>query len=281
MQKSYRKYALLFILPVIITFLIAVLIPFFMGIYLSFFKFKTLRNAQFIGIQNYLYVFSDKAFLRALWFTIRVSFVCVLSVNIFAFVLALLLTRGLKATNFFRTLFYMPNLVVGIILGYIWQLMINGILIRWTGHDITYSAAYGYCGLTIVYNWQNIGYIMVIYIAGIQSIPKDLFEAAEIDGANSFHMLKNVTLPLVMNSITICLFLSLKDTFLMYSQNLSLTGGAPANTTAMLAMDIYNTYYSRVGFGGVGQAKAVIFTVIVCVIVMIQLSITRKQEVEM
>ena len=201
--------------------------------------------------------------------------------NIFAFVLALLLTRGLKATNFFRTLFYMPNLVGGIILGYIWQLMINGILIRWTGHDITYSAAYGYWGLTIVYNWQNIGYIMVIYIAGIQSIPKDLFEAAKIDGANSFHMLKNVTLPLVMNSITICLFLSLKDTFMMYSQNLSLTGGAPANTTAMLAMDIYNTYYSRVGFGGVGQAKAVIFTVIVCVIVMIQLSITRKQEVEM
>lgn len=159
--------------------------------------------------------------------------------------------------------------------------MINGILIRWTGHDITYSAAYGYWGLTIVYNWQNIGYIMVIYIAGIQSIPKDLFEAAKIDGANSFHMLKNVTLPLVMNSITICLFLSLKDTFMMYSQNLSLTGGAPANTKAMLAMDIYNTYYSRVGFGGVGQAKAVIFTVIVCVIVMIQLSITRKQEVEM
>lgn len=280
MQKTYKKYFPIFVLPTLIAFIISFIIPFVMGLYLSFCNFKTIGSAKFTGLSNYLYVFSDtKGFLSALWFTVKIALVGVISTNIIAFALALLLTKGLKGTNVYRTIFFMPNLIGGIILGYIWQLLLNGILIRVAGVDLTYSATYGYWGIIILYNWQKIGYLMIIYIAGIQSISGDILEAAKIDGANYIQTLKNIILPLVMTSITTCTFLALTDCFKMYDQNLALTGGAPADQTTMLAMDIYNTYYNRTGFAGVGQAKAVVFTIMVLAIALIQLRITQSKEV--
>lgn len=281
MQKSYKKYFAVFVLPALAAYALSFLIPLGMGVFLSFCKFKTLKNATVVGLDNYIYLFTkDKTFLPALWFTVKVTVVGVLTTNVIAYALALLLSRKMKGTNVFRTIFFMPNLIGGIVLGYIWQLLLNGILIRLTGADITFSSTYGYWGLIILYNWQKIGYLMIIYIAGIQSISGDLLEAAEIDGANKRQILSKIILPLTTPSITICLFLTLTDTFKMYDQNLALTGGAPANQTRMLAMDIYETYYNRRGFAGIGQAKAVIFTILVLLIAMIQLRITRSKEVE-
>ena len=281
MQKIYKKYFAIFTLPTLIAYAIAFVVPFFMGLYLSFCKFKTIGNAKWVGLSNYLYVFQDSnGFLAALWFTVKIVVVGVITTNVIAFALALLLTRGLKGTNAFRTIFFMPNLIGGIILGYIWQLLLNGILIKLTGADLTFSATYGYWGIIILYNWQKIGYLMIIYIAGIQSISADLMEAAQIDGANYRQTLRKIIIPLVMPSITICSFLSLTDCFKMYDQNLALTGGAPGTQTAMLAMDICNTYYNRIGFAGIGQAKAVVFTVLVFAIAMVQLRATRSKEVE-
>lgn len=283
MQKTYRKkkYFAIFMIPTLAAFLIAFAIPFVMGLYLSFCNFKTIGNAKWVGLTNYMFVFKDSSgFLSALWFTVKIAVVGVLTTNVFAFALALLLTRGLKGTNVFRTIFFLPNLIGGIILGYIWQLLLNGILISLTGTDLTFSASYGYWGIIILYNWQKIGYLMIIYIAGIQSISGDLYEAVNIDGANYWQTLKSIIIPLVMPTVTVCSFLSLTDCFKMYDQNLALTGGAPANQTAMLALDITNTYYNRVGFAGVGQAKAVIFTIIVFAVALIQLRLTRSKEAE-
>ena len=232
MQKIYKKkkYFAIFTLPTLIAYALAFVVPFFIGLYLSFCNFKTIGNAKFIGLSNFAYVLSDSnGFLAALWFTVKVAVVGVISTNVIAFALALLLTRGLRGTNVFRTVFFMPNLIGGIILGYIWQLLLNGILIQLVGADITYSATYGYWGIIILYNWQKIGYLMIIYIAGLQSISGDLLEAAKIDGATYWQTLRKIILPLVMTSITICSFLALTDCFKMYDQNLALTAGAPRN----------------------------------------------------
>lgn len=281
MQKTYKKWLLPFTLPALAAYLIAFVIPFFMGLVLSFCKFKTIGNATWTGLSNYQYVFSNGGgFLEALWFTVKVALVGMVTANVIAFFMALLLTRGLRGTNFFRTIFFMPNLIGGIVLGYIWQIILNGLLIKFMGVDITYSATYGFWGIIILNSWQKIGYLMIIYIAGLQSIPTELIEAAKIDGAGSLQMLRKIILPLVMQSVTICAFLSLTDCFKMFDQNLALTGGAPGTRTAMLALDIYNTYYNRPGFAGVGQAKAVIFTIVVFAIAMIQLKLTRSKEVE-
>ena len=281
MQKVYqrKKYFMIFMIPTLAAFLVAFAIPFFMGLYLSFCNFKTIGNAKWVGLSNYAFVFKDSGgFIAALGFTAKVAIVGVLSTNILAFALALLLTKGLKGTNVYRTIFFLPNLIGGIILGYIWQLLLNGILIQVVQADLTTKASYGYWGIIILYNWQKIGYLMIIYIAGIQAISADLYEAANIDGANYWQTLKNIIIPLVMPSVTVCSFLSLTDCFKMYDQNLALTGGAPANQTAMLALDISNTYYNRVGFAGVGQAKAVVFTVLVFAIALIQLKATSSKE---
>ena len=281
MQKIYKKYFAVFTLPTLIAYAICFAIPFFMGLYLSFCKFKTISSAQWVGLSNYQFVFNDSAgFISALGFTVKIAIVGVITTNVFAFALALLLTKGLKGTGVYRTVFFMPNLIGGIILGYIWQLLLNGILIKLVGADLTFNSVYGYWGIILLYNWQKIGYLMIIYIAGIQSVPADMLEAAKIDGANYWQILRKIILPMVMSSITICTVLSLTDCFKMYDQNLALTGGAPANQTAMLALDITNTYYNRVGFAGIGQAKAVIFTLLVFVIALIQLRATRSKEVE-
>ena len=281
MSKALKKYFPIFVLPTLLAFTISFIIPFVMGIWLSFTEFRTVTDAKWVGVANYIKAFTvDTKFLDALWFTARFAVVSVLLINLLAFPLALLLTRGIKGTNLFRTAFFMPNLIGGIVLGYIWQLIINGILIAVFGVDITYDAKYGFWGLVIVLNWQMIGYMMIIYIAGIQNIPKDLNEAAEIDGASSSQTLFNITIPLVMPSITICTFLTLANSFKLFDQNLALTNGAPGDQTQMLALDIYKTFYGRVGWEGVGQAKAVVFFLLVALIAFIQLRSTRTREVE-
>ncbi|MDD6616984.1 MAG: sugar ABC transporter permease, partial [Clostridiales bacterium] len=261
MQKAYKKYFPIFVLPTLLAFTLFFIIPFIMGIVLSFCKFTTVTNASFVGMDNYIRAFSNKDFLNALWFTVKFTIVSVITVNVFAFLLAYALTRGIKGTNLFRTTFFMPNLIGGIVLGYIWQLLINGVLARF-GVTIVSDAKYGFWGLVILMNWQLIGYMMIIYIAGIQNISTDVLEAAKIDGATKFQTLTKVTIPMVMSSVTICLFLTLTNSFKLFDQNLALTAGGPAKKTSMLALDIYTTFYNRNGWEGVGQAKAVIFFVL-------------------
>lgn len=278
MHKHLKHWFPLFLLPTLLAFLVAFLIPFVMGVGLSFTRFTTISDAVFVGLKNYAAIFSSGSdFLHALWFTVKFTVVSVISVNLIAFLLALALTRGLKGTNFFRTVLFTPNLIGGIVLGYIWQLIINGVLMKW-GVDITYAARYGFWGLVAVTNWQLIGYMMVIYVAGLQSIPSELKEAAAIDGAGAWGALRHVTIPLLTSSFTICLFLTLTNSFKMFDQNLALTGGAPGKETAMLALDIYKTFYGSVGSEGIGQAKAVIFFILVSLIALVQLFISKKIE---
>ena len=280
MEKALRKYGALFLLPTAIAFLIAFAVPFVMGVGLSFTKFTTVTDAEWVGLNNYITAFtSNGEFIDALWFTVKFTVVSVVTINVFAFALATLLTKSLRGTNFFRTVFFMPNLIGGIVLGYIWQMIINGILAAW-GVTLTYKAEYGFWGLVILTNWQLIGYMMVIYIAAISNIPGDLIDAARVDGANRRQQLRHVTIPMVMSAITICTFLTLTNSFKMFDQNLALTAGAPGRSTSMLALDIYNTFYGRTGFEGVGQAKAVIFFLVVGLIALLQLYFTRRREVE-
>ena len=278
-KMALKKYFPIFVLPTLAAFTIAFAVPFILGLFLSFTEFTTVIDAQWVGIANYIRALSNDDFINALWFTVRFTVVSVVTVNVIAFALATLLTKGLKGTNIFRTAFFMPNLIGGIVLGYIWQLIINGVL-RFFDVTITYDPKYGFWGLVILMNWQLIGYMMIIYIAGLQNIPTDLQDASKVDGASRLQTLRNVTIPLVMPSITICLFLTITNSFKLFDQNLALTAGAPSKQTAMLALDIYNTFYGRIGWEGVGQAKAVIFFAIVAVISFIQLALTRRREVE-
>ena len=280
MIKALKKFGLLFVGPTFLAYTLAFLAPFAIGLYLSFTKFTTVTNATFVGVQNYIDAFSDKqGFVSALIFTAAITIVSIITVNVFAFAIAYALTRKLKGTNFFRTVFFMPNLIGGIVLGYTWQTILNALLLHWQTTLVT-NATYGFVGLIILINWQMVGYMMIIYIAGLQGVPKELIEAAEIDGAGKWTILRNVTIPMVMPSITICLFLTLSNSFKLYDQNLALTNGQPLDMTEMVALNIVNTFYSRVGFEGVGQAKAVIFFLIVSVIAFIQLRATRSKEVE-
>lgn len=279
MQKTLKRYFPIFVLPTLIAFSFAFIIPFVMGVYLSFCKFKTITNAQFVSLDNYIKIFADKDFVNAFGFTLKFSVVSIVTINVFAFILALALTRKIKGTNLFRTVFFMPNLIGGIILGYIWQQMINAVLLKYET-TLVANPTYGFWGLIILMNWQMIGYMMIIYVAGLQNVPTDLIEAAEIDGATSLQTLFKVKIPMVMPSITICLFLTVSNSFKLFDQNLALTAGAPSKKTAMLALDIYNTFYGRSGFEGVGQAKAVLFFIVVAVIALGQLVLTRRKEVE-
>lgn len=280
MKKALKKYFGVFILPTAAAFVLVFAVPFIMGIFLSFTRFTTVTNASWVGLENYIRAFTeDTDFLYSLGFTSLFTLVSVLTVNVLAFALALLLTRGIKGTNLFRGVFFMPNLIGGIVLGYIWNLLINGVLAT-IGVDITYKTEYGFWGLVLLTNWQLIGYMMVIYIAGLQNIPEDLIEAAAIDGASPAKTLFKVKIPMVMPSVTICMFLTLTNSFKMFDQNLALTAGAPERSTEMLALNIYNTFYGRAGWQGVGQAKAVIFFIIVAVIALVQLKLTSRREVE-
>ena len=279
MQKTLKKYFPIFVLPTLIAFAFAFIVPFVMGVYLSFCSFRTITNAQFTGISNYVRIFQDKDFLNALWFTVRFAVLAIFTINVLSFALPLALTRKIKGTNLFRTVFFMPNLIGGIILGYIWQQMINAVLLKYET-TLVANATYGFWGLVILMNWQMIGYMMIIYVAGLQNVPTELLEAARIDGANGWQTLVRVKIPMVMPSVTICLFLTLSNSFKLFDQNLALTAGAPSKRTAMLALDIYNTFYGRSGYEGVGQAKAVLFFLIVAAIALGQLVLTRRREVE-
>lgn len=279
MDKAIKKYFPLFALPTLVAFAIGFIIPFIMGIYLSFCKFTTITDAKFIGISNYVKIFGDETFVHSLWYTVLFTIVSVLAINFFAFVIAMLLTKGIRGTNVFRTVFFMPNLIGGIVLGYIWQLIFNGILANYS-RTLMYHEKYGFWGLVILMCWQQVGYMMIIYIAGIQNIPGDLIEAAKIDGATSGQVLRKVTLPMVMPSITICTFLTLTNGFKLFDQNLALTAGEPNHMSEMLALNIYQTFYGRNGWEGVGQAKAVIFFIIVAIIAIGQNWLTRRKEVQ-
>lgn len=279
MDKAIKRYFPVFVLPTLLAFTMGFIAPFLVGVWLSFCKFTTINDATFIGIGNYVKALTDPSFGHALWYTTLFTIVSVVFINFFAFAIALLLTKKIKGTNIFRTVFFMPNLIGGIILGYVWSLLLNGLLLPFE-KTLAYSSVYGFWGLVILMCWQQIGYMMIIYIAGIQNIPGDLVEAAKIDGANNWQVLKNVTLPMVMPSITICTFLTLTNGFKLFDQNLALTNGEPSKMSEMLALNIFSTFYGRAGWEGVGQAKAVIFFVLVGIIAVTQNVLTRRKEVQ-
>ena len=282
MEKAIRRYWPVFVLPTLIAFIIGFVWPFIWGAGLSFCKFTTVNNVQFVGLSNYAMIWSDNTFTHAFWFTAAFTVVSTLLINVLAFAIALLLTRGMHGTNAFRTIFFLPNLIGGIVLGYIWQILLNGILTNLGRPLLSLDARYGFWGLIILMCWQQIGYMMIIYIAGLQNVPGDLLEAAAIDGATGAQALFRVKLPMVMPSITICTFLTLTNSFKLFDQNLSLTGGEPAKASQMLALNIYDTFYQRSGaqWKGIGQAKAVVFFLLVIVIALIQLYFTRRKEVQ-
>lgn len=282
MEKAIRRYWPVFVLPTLIAFIIGFVWPFIWGAGLSFCKFTTVKNVQFVGLSNYAMIWSDNTFTHAFWFTAAFTVVSTLLINVLAFAIALLLTRGMHGTNAFRTIFFLPNLIGGIVLGYIWQILLNGILTNLGRPLLSLDARYGFWGLIILMCWQQIGYMMIIYIAGLQNVPGDLLEAAAIDGATGAQALFRVKLPMVMPSITICTFLTLTNSFKLFDQNLSLTGGEPAKASQMLALNIYDTFYQRSGaqWKGIGQAKAVVFFLLVIVIALVQLYFTRRKEVQ-
>lgn len=282
MEKAIKRYTPVFVFPTLIAFTIGFIVPFLQGLYLSFCQFTTISNAKWIGIDNYVRAFQDASFGKAFVFTVAFATVSILTINLIAFGLALLLTKELRGTNVFRAVFFMPNLIGGIVLGYIWQILINCVLSLAEQPLLALNSSAGYWGLIILMSWQQVGYMMIIYIAGLQNVPESLIEAAQIDGATSWQILWKVKMPMVMSSITICIFLTLTNSFKLYDQNLALTGGEPNHATDMLALNIYQTFYARAGaqWKGLGQAKAVIFCIVVVAISMLQLKMTRDKEVQ-
>lgn len=279
MEKAIRKSWPFFVLPTLIAFIIGFIVPFAMGIWLSFCEFTTVTDAKFVGFSNYVKAFQDTVFLHSFWYTALFAIVSLIAINVIAFLLAMALTRKMRGTNLFRTIFFMPNLIGGIVLGYIWQLIFDGILQQY-GTALKLNEWYGFWGLVILVAWQQIGYMMIIYIAGLQAIPDSVMEAAQMDGSNGIQRLFKVTIPMMMPSITICIFLSLTNGFKLFDQNLSLTAGQPMQMSEMMALNIYNTFYGSIGYEGVGQAKAVLFFVVVVGIGLWQLRLTRAKEVQ-
>ena len=282
MEKTIKRFWPVFVVPTFAAFLVGFVWPFLQGLYLSFCKFITINNATWNGLKNYVYALTEADFGHSFWFTALFTVVSTICINVAAFAIALALTRNIRGTNLFRSVFFMPNLIGGIVLGYIWNILLNCVLTLLGKPLLSLHAPYGFIGLLILMCWQQIGYMMIIYIAGLQSIPGDYLEAARIDGANDRQILWRIKIPNVMPSITICMFLSLTNGFKLFDQNLALTNGEPGHLTEMLALNIYNTFYGRSGpsWRGYGQAKAVIFCVLVIVISLIQLRATRSKEVQ-
>ena len=287
MEKAIKRYFPIFLLPTLAAFTIGFIVPFLMGIWLSFCKFTTVTDATFNGVENYVRAFQDTIFRHAFWYTALFAVVSLVVINIIAFLIALALTQKMRGTNIFRTVFFMPNLIGGIVLGYIWQLIFNGILAAYST-ALNLNEWYGFAGLVILVSWQQIGYMMIIYIAGLQAVSEDMLEAAKIDGASGWQTLTKVIIPNVMPSITTCTFLTLTNSFKLFDQNLALTGGLPSviqngakvNITELLALNIYSTYNINKKYHGVAQTKAVIFFLLVAVLALIQQAATRKKEVE-
>lgn len=279
MEKAIRKSWPFFVLPTLLAFIIGFIVPFAMGIWLSFCEFTTVTDAKFVGFSNYVKALKDTVFLHSFWYTALFAIISLIAINVIAFLLAMALTRKMRGTNLFRTIFFMPNLIGGIVLGYIWQLIFDGILQQY-GTALKLNEWFGFWGLVILVAWQQIGYMMIIYIAGLQSIPDSVMEAAQMDGTNSIQKLFKVTIPMMMPSITICMFLSITNGFKLFDQNLSLTAGQPMKMSEMMALNIYNTFYGSIGYEGVGQAKAVLFFLVVVGIGLWQLWLTRSKEVQ-
>jgi len=284
MEKVLKKYWPLFVVPTMAAFTIGFIVPFLQGLYLSFCEFTTIKKAKWVGFDNFIRVFTDdpEPLMDSLWFTVAFAVVSVVLINVIGVLFALVLTRGLKGTNLFRTVFFMPNLIGGVVLGYIWQILINGLLSVVGEPLLALNTTAGYWGLIVLMCWQQVGYMMIIYIAGLQSVPESLIEAAKIDGATSFQTLLRIKVPMIMQSVTICVFLTLTNSFKLFDQNMALTNGEPMNTTTMLALNIYKTFYNRTGaqWKGLGQAKAVIFCILVVLISFWQLRATRGKEVQ-
>ena len=287
-RRPIQRWFPLFLLPTFAAFCIGFLYPFCKGLFLSFCKFKLTSHWTWVGFDNYLRIFNDGGFVHAFWYTALFALVSLVIINVFAFMVAYALTQGIKGSNLFRTVFFMPNLIGGIVLGYIWSTLIDGVLIRF-GTALALNTKAGFWGLIILLRWQQIGYMMIIYIAGLQAVPEDMLEAARIDGATRWQTLWKITIPNVMPSFTICTFLSLTNGFKLYDQNLALTNGLPLiqnpdgsviKTTEMLALNIVNSYTSNATNRGPGQAKAVVFFVLVAIISLVQLRATRKREVQ-
>ena len=279
-KRSLRKWSWLFIGPVFAAFIIGFIWPFAQGIYLSFCgKFSVISQARLQGIENYIKAFSDETFYHSFWFTALFAVVSVILINLLAFAIAYALTQGVKGSNLFRTVFFMPNLIGGIVLGYLWSMIFDGLLDLWTTQNLVDNATYGFWGLIILLLWQQVGYRMIIYIAGLQAVPDDMLEAAKIDGATKTQTLFKVIIPNVMPSITICTFLTLTNSFKLFDQNLALTGGKPGRLTEMLALNISNGY-SNMATRGMAQAKAVIFFLLVAALGIAQLVATRRKEVQ-
>jgi len=277
-----------FMIPTFLAFCVGFVWPFLQGIYLSFCNFRTPRDAEFIGISNYIKALTDEGFRYSFFYTVVFAFVSIITINVLAFVVAYFLTQNIKGANIFRTVFFMPNLIGGIVLGYIWSMIFDGILKAYDTFLLA-KTEYGFWGLLILMCWQQIGYMMIIYIAGLQSISEEMMEAARIDGANKLQTLFRVTIPNMMSSFTICIFLTLTNSFKLFDQNMALTGGMPVifqeggkmiNSTQMLALNIYQTFYGSGSYRGVAQAKAVLFFILVAILALTQLRITRKKEVQ-
>ncbi len=284
MEKAIKKYFPIFMIPTMVAFAIGFIIPFVYGIFLSFCKFTTVTDFKWVGLSNYkriLYVNGvlDTTFLHSLWYTALFAVVSVIIINVVSFTIAMLLTKGIRGTNLFRTVFFMPNLIGGIVLSYIWLMLFNSVLSHFS-KTIVSTQWYAFWGLMVVVCWQQIGYMMIIYVAGIQNIPGELIEAAKIDGAGFWQVLKSVILPLLMPTITICTFLTMSNGFKLFDQNLALTGGNPGKMSQLLALNIYDTMYGTTGWQGVGQAKAVIFFILVALISVVQNKLTTSKEVE-
>ena len=286
-RRPIQKWAFVFILPTFAAFCIGFLWPFLYGLYLSFCKFNTPLDAKWIGTANFEKVFSDAGFMNAFKNTALFAIVSIILINVIAFMIAYALTQKLRGTNLFRTVFFMPNLIGGVVLGYVWSLIFDGILRQYSTY-LTADPSYGFWGLVILVAWQQIGYMMIIYIAGLQAVPEDMMEAARMDGAWGHHTLFKIVIPNVMPSITICTFLTLTNSFKLFDQNLALTGGLPSlmvdgakiNATELLALNIYSTYNISKNFHGVAQAKAVIFFLLVAVLALAQQAATRSKEVQ-
>ena len=289
LRKPIRRWFPLFMGPMVAAFCIGFVWPFLQGIYLSFCQFKITKNAKWVGLENYIRAFQDQSFTRAFWYTALFTIVTVVLINVLAFAVAYALTQKMKGANLFRTVFFMPNLIGGIVLGYIWSMIFDGILSKFNT-SILLETKYGFWGLVILLCWQQIGYMMIIYIAGLQAVPEDMLEAARIDGATKWQTLWKVTIPNVMPSITICMFLTLTNGFKLYDQNLALTDGLPfiinpdgstIKTTEMLALNIVSTFNgSGLHSRGTAQAKAVLFFILVAALGLIQLRATRSKEVQ-
>ena len=282
MEKAIKKWFPVFVLPTLAAFIVGFIWPFLQALYLSFSSFITVDNAKWVGISNYVKALADESFLYSFGYSVKFVIVATVLINVIAFLLALALTREMKGTNIFRTVFFMPNLIGGIVLGYIWNILINGVLSQLAQPLLQLNTNAGFWGLIILLCWQQVGYMMIIYIAGLQNVPPDLLEAASIDGATPIQQLIKIKIPMVMSSITICLFLTLTNAFKLFDQNLALTGGEPNHMTELLALNIYNTFYTRSGpqWKGIGQAKAVIFAIVVIAIALVQLKATRSKEVQ-